>query len=59
MRTITGYIFERKILNAKTRFYTTNKDKVTGKLLEIVTTTLDDNGNVIERRYEEVKDEQK
>ena len=57
MKTHVSYIYERKIMNAKTRFHT-NRFDPSMKLLEIVVVVLDDDDKVIERHYYKVTEEE-
>ena len=58
MKTHVGYIYERKIMNAKTRYYT-SVFKPDWKLLAIMITVLDDENKVVDRRYYKVVEEEK
>lgn len=57
MKTLVRYIYERKIMNAKTRHHTSVFDP-DGKLLEITICVLDDDNKVIKRHYYKVEQEE-
>lgn len=57
MKTRVGYIYDRKVMNARSRHYTPVFDPTFGKILEIWVTTLDDNNNVVSRHCYSVKEE--
>ena len=58
MKTLVRYIYERKIMNAKTRLHTSVFDP-NGKLLEITIAVLDDDNKVVKRYYYKVIEEEK
>ena len=57
MHTSVSYIYERTQLNTKHHYHTHKFNPKLGLLLTIVVTILDDDDNVVEQHFYDVKEE--